>query len=215
ATGDFVVAWQSFDQAGTTSDYDIYAQRYAAGGKPEGSAFLVNSQFTIGQQEAPAVAMDAAGDFVVAWQSLDQAGTSSGYDIYAQQYRSDGNPEGSAFLVNTGFTTGSQDHPSVAMDAVGDFMIGWFNSAVSPSELGAQFYLADGRPVGPNVTLSNKESDIYGPSVSMDATGDAVMAYSEFDDVYDSSTHTRHLYYGIAVQRFTPEQSMPKILDAV
>ncbi|MHB1543778.1 MAG: hypothetical protein ACYCVU_04225, partial [Gammaproteobacteria bacterium] len=209
ATGDFVVAWQSYDQAGATSDYDIYAQRYAADGNPEGSAFLVNSQFAIGQQRYPAVAMDAAGDFVVAWQSYDQTSSTSKWDIYAQRYAADGKPEGSAFLVSSGVKTADPVSPTVAMDAVGDFMIAWLNSAENPSTLGAQFYRADGLPVGSNETLSSTNTNIYGQVVSMDAAGDAVMGYSMFN------THTTHFNYGISAQRFTPEQASPTILEAV
>ena len=62
---------------------------------------LVNT-FTTSNQNNPAVAIDADGDFVVTWQSSDQDGDGNG--IYAQRYNASGVAQGSEFLVNT-FTT--------------------------------------------------------------------------------------------------------------
>src|SRR5687768_10725043 len=83
ADGDFVVAWHSDQAYGYYEyDYDIQAQRYSPTGVPQGAEFPVNS-FTTGHQRAPAIGMDADGDFVVAWHT----GVSLGYgEIYAQRY---------------------------------------------------------------------------------------------------------------------------------
>src|SRR5690606_38403836 len=80
-TGDHVVVWQSSGQDG--SGYGIFAQRYNAAGVPQGSEFRVNST-TLGNQVFPAVTTNAAGDFVIVWQSELQDG--DGYGIYAQSY---------------------------------------------------------------------------------------------------------------------------------
>jgi hypothetical protein len=50
---------------------------------PAGSEFRVNT-FTTALQGYPAVAADAAGDYVVAWQSNGQTNS---YNIYAQRLR--------------------------------------------------------------------------------------------------------------------------------
>ncbi|EQD27541.1 hypothetical protein B2A_15197 [mine drainage metagenome] len=75
--------------------------------------------------------MDAVGDFVVTWQSFGQV-LAGYYDIYAQRYSSSGAALGSEFLVNPvtlntqlGSTGGSFVDESVAMDATGDFVVGW------------------------------------------------------------------------------------------
>ena len=83
-----MVAWQSDPQDG--SAYGIYAQRYNAAGAPQGSEFRVNTT-TAGNQNHPSVAMDADGDFVVAWASypLDR----SAFGIYAQRYNAAGVPQ--------------------------------------------------------------------------------------------------------------------------
>ena len=67
STGDFVVAWNSYLQDGSLDG--VYAQRYNAAGVAQGSEFQVNT-YTTSYQERPSVAMDSAGDFVVAWESF-------------------------------------------------------------------------------------------------------------------------------------------------
>src|SRR5207253_2788466 len=119
AVGDFVIAWQSQNQDG--SGYGVYAQRYSAAGVPLGVEFPVNT-FTTGDQRIPWVAMGAAGDFVVAWASDGQDGSSFG--IYAQRYDASGVPLGAEFRANTS-TLNSQYAPAVAAGAAGDFVVAW------------------------------------------------------------------------------------------
>ena len=120
AAGDFVVAWQSDGQDG--SGYGVYAQRLQRGGRAAGRR--VPRQHLHDRQPglSAAVAMDPAGDFVVAWDSYGQDG--SGCGVYAQAYRAGGVPDGGEFRVNT-YTTGNQVYPAVAMDAAGDFVVAW------------------------------------------------------------------------------------------
>ena len=66
--GDFVVAWDSDEQEGAGYGAGVYAQRYDGDGTPAGDEFHVNT-YTTEEQERPSVAMDASGDFVVAWRS--------------------------------------------------------------------------------------------------------------------------------------------------
>src|SRR5207248_2499487 len=60
---------------------------------------------TTGSQYAPAVATDAAGNYVVAWTSYGQDGSS--YGVYAQRYSATGAPLGGEFRVNQ-VTSGAQ-----------------------------------------------------------------------------------------------------------
>ncbi|MBC7473643.1 MAG: hypothetical protein H7263_05080, partial [Candidatus Sericytochromatia bacterium] len=131
--GDFVVAWQSYNQIGINQDgsrYGVYAQRYTSATTltTQGSEFHVNT-YTTGDQRNASVAMDSAGDFVVAWQSY-QEGPGSGDGVYAQRYTSATTltTQGSEFHVNT-YTTGDQVTPSVAMDGAGDFVVSWVDSS--------------------------------------------------------------------------------------
>lgn len=83
ADGDFVVVWEQDDDPGPGEDWNIWARRFDAMGRPYGEAFRVNSK-TVGPQRFPAVAMDLDGDFVIVWQSLDTDGT--GWNIYGKRF---------------------------------------------------------------------------------------------------------------------------------
>jgi hypothetical protein len=81
ADGDFVVTWSSYAQDG--SNYGIYAQRYNAAGAAQEAEFRVNT-YTTNKQRHSSVALDADGDYVVAWSSYGQDGDEEG--VYAQRF---------------------------------------------------------------------------------------------------------------------------------
>jgi uncharacterized repeat protein (TIGR01451 family) len=199
ADGDFVIAWQSYGQD-TSDSYGVYAQRYTADGSTVGSEFLVNTETYAPQSEA-SIAMDADGDFVIAWQSYQNG---DGYGIYAQRYSADGSTAGSEFLVNT-HTDSDQKSPSVAMDADGDFVIAWQsqgqdNSPAFDSGVYAQRYSADGIKAGAEflvntVTDDNQQS----PSVAMDADGDFVIAWESYSYIERQDGFG----FGVIAQRYT------------
>ncbi len=191
SAGDFVVVWQSQGEDG--DGYGIYAQRYNSSGMAQGGEFRVNT-YTAGNQESPSVAMDSAGDFVIAWQSQEEDG--DGYGIYAQRYNPTGITQGSEFLVNT-YTTGTQESPSVAMDSSGDFVIAWQSYYEDGSLYGiyAQRYASTGSAQGSEFlvntyTAGNQQS----PSVAMDSVGDFVVAWQGY---YEDDSG-----YGIFAQRY-------------
>jgi hypothetical protein len=142
--GNFVVVWQSKSQDG--SSYGVFGQRYAAAGVPSGGEFQVNTYSTSYQYRA-AVAMDAAGDFVVVWQSLDQDG--DGYGIFARRYDAAGAPLGGELAVNS-YTTGGQRNAAVGRDAGGSFVVVWQSFGQDGDGYGifARRYDAAGTPLG-------------------------------------------------------------------
>jgi hypothetical protein len=120
--GDFVVVWASY--GGSGGHDGIYAQRFAPSGVPVGSEFRADTSFApyVKSPKSSAVALDAAGDFVVAWNNFFQDGSGDG--VFAQRFASTGAPLGLEFRVNT-FTQDNQNAPVVAADAVGDFVVVW------------------------------------------------------------------------------------------
>src|SRR5205823_6260553 len=87
------------------------------------------------------VAADAAGDFVVVWQSVGQTGSST-VGIFAQRYSAAGAPLGGELPVNT---VSYSTRPVVAMDSVGDFVVVWENTN---DNIFARRYNALGIPLG-------------------------------------------------------------------
>lgn len=114
ASGESIVVWQSTDEGG---DSGIYAQRYVADGTAIDSEFRVNS-IASGVQQNPTVAMNAAGDFVVAWE--DALAGNGGMGIMARRYLADGSASADIFVNKAG---GS--NPSVAMADSGIFSVIW------------------------------------------------------------------------------------------
>lgn len=131
SSGNFVVVWASAGQDGST--WGVFGQRFSPAGSRVGAEFQVNT-YTRNYQEDPVVALDDAGNFVVAWQSHPgQDGSYSG--IFAQRFAFAGGPVGSEFQVNT-FTTSSQFHPSVAAGSSGDFVVAWTGPSQNESGYG-------------------------------------------------------------------------------
>ena len=79
--GDFVVSWSSVAQPGDASSTGIVARRFNKFGTPQGGEFLVNTT-VLGTQKYPSVAVDADGDFVVAWTGLD----GNGNGVFGQRF---------------------------------------------------------------------------------------------------------------------------------
>jgi hypothetical protein len=187
--GAFVVVWQSADQDGR----GIFGQRYAAGGAAVGSEFQVNT-YTTNDQYAPAVAVDAGGNFVVVWASYGQDGSGAG--VFGQRYAAGGAAVGGEFRVNT-YTTGIQFVPAVAMDAGGNFVVVWQSYTQDGSGRGifGQRYAAGGAPVGSEFRVNTyTTNDQSFPAVAMDAGGNFVVVWQS--GLQDGSS------YGVFGQRY-------------
>jgi hypothetical protein len=109
-SGEFVVVWESPGQDGDVEG--IFARRYDNAGSPVSSEIAVNTH-TTGSQTAPSVALASTGEFVVAWQSL-QDGSQTG--IRGRAFDEMNVPLVDEVAVNT-FTTGAQESPRVAVEA--------------------------------------------------------------------------------------------------
>ena len=120
ATGDFVIVWQTEMQPGDPAPQEIHGQRFTAGGFPIGQEFKVNLRITQ-THTAPAVAMDAAGNFVVVWLQIGPADP----EVRSVIFNADGQ------VVRNGFfATDAADHPpAIAMGAHGEYVIAWKTAA--------------------------------------------------------------------------------------
>ena len=178
ADGDFVVAWTS-SAADGSSIGNVFMQRFSSSGARVGADFRVNSfsSLTPDNQLKPAAAMDADGDFVVAWTSLNQDGSSHG--VFARRFSSAGVPSGE-FKINI-HTTGSQRDPTVAMDLGGRFVVAW----TSENQDGAGYAVIGRRftrtgaalaaEFQANTQTTNDQTD---PAVAIEAAGDFVIAWT-------------------------------------
>src|SRR5687767_1349743 len=166
--GDFVIAWQSENQDG--AGWGVYARRFEETGAPQGGEFLVNTT-TSANQQTPAVAMDAAGNFVVVWESTATRG------IYARRYDASGAALGDEFRATS--TTGSafQFAPAVAMSPAGAFVVSWGGGGSGDSQgVFMRRFDATGAAQGNDALVNTFTTDEqYYPSVAIDADGDFVV----------------------------------------
>ena len=119
----------------------------------------------------PALAMDDAGDFVLAWQTAG--------NVTAEVYNPQGLPISGPIPVADGAATAS-----VAMDpASGAFVVAWSDS----NGVFAQLFQSDGAPQGATIPVAvnslvpgggtGTDSASFAPVVGMDASGDFTVAY--------------------------------------
>ena len=175
-SGDFVIVWQSDTQDG--SNFGIFGQRFDAAGMPLGGEFQVNTYTTSTQSQAD-VAVDAAGNFVVAWQG---SGTPDDpfAGIFGQRFDAAGMPLGGEFLVNT-YTTGDQSEPQVAADDAGNFVVIWQSDTQDGDGEGvfAQRFDAAGVARGAEIAVNTGTAgEQRNPSVASTPYGDFVVSWS-------------------------------------
>jgi hypothetical protein len=193
--GNFVVVWSSYEQDGNS--WGIFGQRYDAAGVRRGTEFRVNT-YTTSAQNVPAVAIDAAGNFVVAWQS-DGGQDGAFYGVFGQRYDAAGAPRGGEFRVNT-YTTSSQAGPAVAADPHGNFIVVWESLSQAPdapssSGVFGQRYDASGARLGGEFRVNTYTTDNqFRPAVAADAGGNFVVLWDSGSQ--DGSN------YGIFGQRY-------------
>jgi hypothetical protein len=197
--GSFVVVWRSDGSTGTdASGASIQGRRFAADGTALGGDFQVNT-YTTGMQERPAVAMDALGNFVVAWSSDGSNGyVPDAQDIRARRFGANGVPAGDEFQVNT-YTTGRQSAPAVAMGDAGNFVVAWDSAGSSGSDTSsesvqARRYAANGAPLADQFQVNTYTTSFQvAAAVDVDDRGRFVVAWmSNGSSGTDSSAFSVH-----------------------
>ncbi len=121
--GNFLVAWASYGQDG--SNNGIFGQRFASDGSAAGTEFQINT-FTPDSQTIPVASADAAGGFLVGWQSVAQDGNLNG--VFGQRFASDGNAAGTEFQANT-YTVDNQTEVGLSADGADRFIVAWASFA--------------------------------------------------------------------------------------
>ena len=183
--GDIIVVWQSDDEDG--NNWGVFAQRYDPAGAARGGEFRANT-VTNNAQAVPKVAVDLNGNFVVAWQSMNQDGNN--YGVFGQLFDSAGTRRGAEFQVNT-FTAGAQGGPgyeypnlSVAMALDGRFVVAWQSAGQDGSGRGIfaqRFNTAGARAGGEFRVNTTTAGDQSYPAAAMAFDGSFVVVWDSPD----------------------------------
>lgn len=150
--------------------------------EPVINEFRVNS-YTSNNQQDPAIAIDANGNFVVVWESGNQDGDS--YGIYGQRFDLYGRRIGDEFLVNV-TTSSGQSNPDVAMNASGDFVVVWDSADGGFENIYARRYTADGQPLaGEFLVNTYTDNRQISPVVELNDNGRFVVIWDSFHGTND------------------------------
>jgi hypothetical protein len=178
-SGRFVVVWED-DQDGNGS-YQIMARGFNANGSERWTERTVNT-VSGGQQTKPAVACDANGNFVVAWED-DQDGNGF-YQILARGFTAAGAQRIAPFTVNS-VSAGQQFNPAIAMDLDGDFVVAWEddqddNASFQICHRG--FTATGGNRFAQAAINTNTAGQHTKPSIGMANNGNFVVAWEDDQD---------------------------------
>lgn len=144
ADGSVIVVWSSSGQDGNLQG--VYGQRFAPNGSKLGSEFRIN-QFTLNNQRSPSVAALTNGNFVVAWVSELQRGSSS-VDIYTRVFGPSGVPVSPSEIPVNLSTSNTCANPSVAASILGGgFAVAWSQNEIATFTAGSS--------IGTTIQLSN------------------------------------------------------------
>ena len=178
--GGFVVAWFSLLQDDGDSG-GIFARRFSADGTPQGIEFQVNT-YTVYDQDLPAAASDADGDFVIAWSSRDgQDGGETG--VFARRFDSAGVAQAIEFQVNS-YTTSHQEYAAVSSGGGGSFVITWSSHGQDGSYDGifARRFDSAGGPQATEFQVNAfTTSNQYLPSIAHDGAGQFVITWTSLE----------------------------------
>ncbi|MGE3842866.1 MAG: Calx-beta domain-containing protein [Vicinamibacterales bacterium] len=210
ASGDFIAVWDSEGADG--SGQAIRAQRFTAGGVGQGE-FAVNTLSTANSQSEAAVAIDANGNFVIAWQDDNSSADGSGVAIYAKRYNAAGQAQGQEFLVNT-TTAGNQTLPSVAFESSGGFLVTWSGQDGSGTGVFGRRYSSSGNPVGQEFRINTTTTSNQSSSSASGGNGKMVVVWeSENQDQADTAPGGWTPPSGSYAQLFTVTPEVPGVLQ--
>nr|NQU93344.1 hypothetical protein [Bacteroidota bacterium] len=202
--GNFAVSWQ--DDRNENSD--VYAQRFLNNGNPIGDNFRVNESIANLYEYNADLAMDNAGNFMIAWD--DQRNGFKG-DIYAQSYLSDGTATGENTKVNDDEGSENQQWPSIAVDGSENFIIVWLDTRNDGDEVYAQRFTSEGATLGNNFKVNDDTSRYnlhWSPVVAADANGNFIIAWVDTEDggldrIRHHNLNDRDLIEGISDKKGT------------
>ena len=173
AVGNQVVVWSA---GAADGERRVFAQRYSVEGAAAGETIEVSTPGT--SARFADVAMEADGDFVIAWSGWEAA--DEGYEIYARRFEATGVPQAAPVRVNT-LSVGSQSFPAVAVDDDGDTVIVYSSDEADGSGSGivAQRFdptlTAVGEEIIANTYVAATQRD---PAVAMSSDGSFVVTWT-------------------------------------
>jgi hypothetical protein len=222
ANGNFVIVWEEIENGGADG-YKVFAQQYDANGSLRGAAIdvadiaypVTGNGVLVGAGPKPSVAVNAAGNFVVAWQntwSETVKPISGAFDLtkahseaYVRLYNADGTSRTAAVQVEKDSPVPTVNFfnvapgwiaPSVAMDDNVNVVVAWDHAGTHAGSY-LRRYNAKGQARGAAVKVG---SDPYVlPALLASASDGRVVA------VWQSATKASYSDKATYIQRFAAD----------
>ena len=177
-SGDYIIGWETAILG--DDNLEVMYRRFDwSTGAIDATDQTANDNSTKNQENA-AVAINNAGNFVVAWQSKDQDYGDDKYGIYAQIWDNTGSEIRNEFRINDTLPM-DQLNPSISMADNGDFIIGWQSHSTN-SEIYAKRFDITGNPEGDEFLVNlTSVKDQANPDVALNRNGDFVVAWQSED----------------------------------
>ena len=143
--------------------------------------FQVNT-YTEHNQTHPSVAMNQAGDFVVAWRSSTSDGRGGG--VYARCFAADGTPLDEELKVNTSQVDVDNWTPAVGINADGGFAVAWVAVENGDCDIVARVFDRQGAAVTDEFQV-NESTSATGqsmPNIAMRSTGEFVVVWTDWSE---------------------------------
>ncbi|GAB62045.1 MAG: hypothetical protein DWB56_08695 [Candidatus Jettenia sp.] len=130
--GGAIITWH--DVRSGSGNYDIYAQRIDADGKPQWASNGMPICTEVNAQNSPCIVMDGAGGTIIIWQDF----RTNYADLYAQRIRKDGEllwKENGVLICGS---SGAQSAPIAVDDTTGGAIVIWQDFRRSYADIYAQ-----------------------------------------------------------------------------
>jgi hypothetical protein len=192
--GDFIITWADADEGGKeyvlfqnlesklpskklNGEPDIWAQQYLSDGTPIGENFKVNDDSGYTLQMYPDIAVDANGNFTITWED----NRNGPWEIYLQQYFSDGTPLGGNFKVEDAIYCDWAVYPSICMDESGNFIVVWQDDRNDYYDIFCRRFLNNGTPIANSFQVNSETGAGHQshPRVSIQDDGRFIITWME------------------------------------
>jgi hypothetical protein len=174
ANGNAVAVWL---QAAGAGEEDVFANRYVAG-SGWGQAQLVSNLSELGEANEVQIAMDASGNALVIWRQTDSQTLDQNLWFNRYTTRSGwGTPD----LLER--VPGDARSPQIASTASGTAMAIWRqeNEAGTRTSIMASRYQPSSGWATPELVEKDDSGDAFDPQVALDANGNAMAVWGQFD----------------------------------
>jgi hypothetical protein len=172
--GGVVVVWES--SVDGRNSVSVQGRILTRRGKPDGDELRIDAG-RVPEVWNTAVAANAAGDFLVTWESTD----ADGPGVAARLFDLNGTPAGPEFGVNAG-TAGRQRRPAVLATQTGDFLVAWqyYLNATSHGIYG-QLLSRKGTRIGNEVRIGHGTGEVQiSPALALLPSGGIVAAWMDW-----------------------------------